>query len=198
MTYGPDCHRITAGSLMKTKISLLVGVTLFCLSAITSGSKATSQRPMDSPAGALADLVLTNGRVWIGGDSASFAGAVAISGNQIVHVGSAAEIKQLIGDHTRVIDLGGRLAAPGFNDAHIHFLSGALGLDEIDLTGARTVAEMVERIAAYARKNPDREWLTGRGWLYTPFPGGLPTKTYLDAVIKDRPMFLWAWDGHSG
>ncbi|MGH9937240.1 MAG: amidohydrolase, partial [Blastocatellia bacterium] len=141
---------------------------------------------------------MTNGRVWLGGGSSSFAEAVAIRGNQIVRVGRAAEIKQLIDERTRVIDLGGRLAAPGFNDAHIHFLSGALGLSEIDLTGSGNVAEMIERIAAYARKNPGKQWITGRGWEYSPFPGGLPTKVYLDAVIKDRPVFLRAYDGHSG
>jgi hypothetical protein len=145
-----------------------------------------------------ADLALINGRVWLGGDSSTFAEAVAIRGNSVIRIGKTAEIKQLIGEGTRVIDLGGKLAAPGFNDAHIHFLGGALGLGEIDLTGAKSVAEMVERIAAYARKNPDKQWLTGRGWEYTPFPGGLPTKSYLDAVIKDRPVFLIAYDGHSG
>ena len=56
---------------------------------------------------------------------------------------------------------------------------------------------MVGRIGAFAKKNPDRPWITGSGWEYTPFPGGLPTKTYLDAVIKDRPIFLKAYDGHS-
>lgn len=181
---------------MKTTPPFFLAITLLCLSAISFGSKAATQRAADLSDGARADLVLTNGRVWFG--SSSFAEAVAIRGNQIVRVGSAAEIKQLIGEFTRVIDLGGKLATPGFNDAHIHFLSGALGLEEIDLTGAGTVAEMVERIAAYARKYPDRQWLTGRGWVYAPFPSGLPTKAYLDAVIKDRPVFLRASDGHSG
>ena len=183
---------------MKTTPTSILAVTLFCLSTISSGSRATAQRSADSSAGARADLVLTNGRVWPGGDSTSFAESVAIRGNQIVRVGAAAEIKQLIDERTRVVDLGGKLVTPGFNDAHIHFLSGALGLDEIDLTGAATVAEMVERIAAYARNNPGKQWITGRGWIYKPFPGGLPTKTYLDAVIKDRPVFLRAYDGHSG
>jgi predicted amidohydrolase YtcJ len=175
-----------------------LAVILLFLSAITSGSKEAARRSADLSEEAQADLVLTNGRVWLGGDSSSFAEAVAIRGNQIVRVGSAAEIKKMIGEGTRALDLGGKLAAPGFNDAHIHFLSGALGLDEIDLTGAASVAEMVERVAAYARKNPDRQWLTGHGWVYTPFPGGLPSKTYLDAVIKDRPVFLRSYDGHSG
>jgi len=183
---------------MNTKIPLFLAVALFCLAAISSGSKATARQSANSSVGAAADLVLTNGRVWLGGGASSFAEVVAIRGNQIVRVGRAAEVKQLIDERTRVIDLGGRLVAPGFNDAHIHFLSGALGLSEIDLTGSRNVAEMIERIASYAHKNPGRQWITGRGWGYSPFPGGLPTKAYLDAVIKDRPVFLRACDGHSG
>ena len=184
--------------MMKTTPLFFLTIALFCLSAITAGSKVTAQRSADTSVGARADLVLTNGRVWLGGGGSSFSEAVAIIGNQIVQVGSAAEIKKMIGEGTRVIDLGARLAIPGFNDAHIHFLSGALGLDEIDLTGAESVAQMVDRIAVYARKNPEKEWLTGRGWIYALFPGGFPTKSYLDAVIKDRPIFLRAYDGHSG
>lgn len=145
-----------------------------------------------------ADLLLTNGRIWTGDNANYFVEAAAIRGSQIIRTGTSAELKSLIGANTQVIDLGGRLASPGFNDAHIHFLGGSMGLNQIDLTGTKTVAEMVERIAAYAKKNPDKQWITGRGWEYTPFPGGLPTKTYLDAIIKDRPVFLSAYDGHSG
>lgn len=144
------------------------------------------------------DLALINGRIWTGGDANALVEAVAIRGNQIIRTGTTPEIRQLTGERTQIIDLAGRFAAPGFNDAHIHFLSGASGLSEIDLTGSKTVAEMLERIADFAKKNPDRPWLTGRGWEYTPFPGGLPTKIYLDAVIKDRPVFIRAYDGHSG
>ncbi len=151
-----------------------------------------------TPKAEIADLVLINGRIWTGADSTSMVEAVAVSGDQIIRVGTTAEIRQTIDQRTQVIDLGGRLASAGFNDAHIHFLGGAMGLSEVDLTNAKSVAEMIERIAAFAKQHPDRQWITGRGWEYTPFPGGLPTKTYLDAIIKDRPVFLRAYDGHSG
>ncbi len=187
---------------MKTNSSLFLVAFLFCLFVISYDSNAESQQSIhpgaDAVAGAPVDLALINGKIWLGGDSSSFAEAVAIRGNQIVSVGRAEQIKKLIDDRTRVIDLGGKLAGPGFNDAHVHFLSGALGLSEVDLTGSKNVAEMVERIAAYARKRPGKEWITGRGWEYAPFPGGLPTKAYLDAVVNDRPVFLRAYDGHSG
>ncbi|MBS1791541.1 MAG: amidohydrolase [Acidobacteria bacterium] len=176
---------------MKILLRVCLLAFFVCFSSIFLSSSAQT-----SP-GESADLILTNGRIWTGGDSNSFVEAVAIRGNQIVRVGTAAEIKQLAGQQTQLIDLGGRLASPGFNDAHIHFLSGAMGLNQVDLTGTKTVAEMVERIAAYAKTHPDRQWITGRGWEYTPFPGGLPTKVYLDAIVKDRPVFLSAYDGHS-
>lgn len=176
---------------MKLLLRLFLIAICFCFHSFTA------YQPAQSSAAETADLILTNGRIWLGSDSASFAEAVAIRGNQIIRVGTATEIKQLSGPQTQVIDLGGRLVSPGFNDAHIHFLGGASGLNQVDLTGAKTVAEMVERIAAYAKKNPDQKWITGRGWEYTPFPGGLPTKIFLDAVIKDRPVFLSAYDGHS-
>ncbi|HQR34726.1 MAG TPA: amidohydrolase [Blastocatellia bacterium] len=176
---------------MKPVLRLFLIVICFCLHAFIAHQPAQSS-PVET-----ADLILTNGRIWLGNDSTSFAEAVAIRGNQIIRAGTAIEIKQLSGPQTQVIDLGGRLASPGFNDAHIHFLGGASGLNQVDLTGTKTVAEMVDRIAAYAKKNPDQKWITGRGWEYTPFPGGLPTKIFLDAIIKDRPVFLSAYDGHS-
>ena len=145
-----------------------------------------------------ADLALINGRVWLGNDASSFAEAVAIQGKTILRVGTTAQIREVIDARTQVIDLAGRLVAPGFNDAHIHFLGGAMGLREIELFDAQSPAEIVERVAAYAKKNPNAAWITGRGWQYTSFPGGLPTKSYLDAVVKDRPVYLRSYDGHSG
>jgi hypothetical protein len=146
----------------------------------------------------VADVALVNGRLWTGAGAAPPAAALAISGDRILRVGANAEIKQLTSARTQIIDLGGRRAAPGFNDAHIHFLSGALGLTEVDLTDAKSVAEMQRRITDYARQHPAVEWITGRGWEYTPFPGGLPQREQLDAVVSDRPVFLRAYDGHSG
>ncbi len=185
------------GQNMKLSFRLLIA---FCVSFSSILAYFPSQFSLaaQAPQVEIADLVLTNGRIWTGGDANSVVEALAIRGDQIVRIGTTVEIKPLIGPKTQVIDLAGRLASPGFNDAHIHFLGGAMGLNQVDLTGAKTVAEMVERIAVYAKKYPDKQWITGRGWEYTPFPGGLPSKIYLDAIIKDRPVFLSAYDGHSG
>ncbi len=143
------------------------------------------------------DLILINGHVWTSINSTSFAEAIAIQGNQIIQVGKSVDIRKLADKNTQVVDLKGRLVIPGFNDAHIHFLNGSLGLSEVELTGADTIEEVLKRITDFARENPEKKWITGRGWQYTMFTGGFPSKELLDKVISDRPIWIRAYDGHS-
>jgi predicted amidohydrolase YtcJ len=144
------------------------------------------------------NLILTNGRIWTGIASPRFAEAIAITGSKVSHVGTSGAITRMAGPATKVIDLKGRMAMPGFNDAHIHFLGGSLGLREVDLTGACTVEEMQRRIRDYAERNPDVEWITGSGWEYSCFPANrVARKEDLDLAVKDRPALIRAYDGHS-
>jgi hypothetical protein len=53
-------------------------------------------------------------------------------------------------------------------------------------------------IAAHAAATPERAWVLGRGWLYAPFPGGLPDRHLLDAIVPDRPAWMGCYDGHTG
>ena len=148
---------------------------------------------------AVADLALVNGRIWTGDETTPWAEAIAIKGNQVLRVGKYATIKPLLSKQTKVIDLGGHLAVPGFNDAHTHFLGGSLDLTEVSLNGARSLQQMQTRVTDYARQHPDEIWITGAGWEYSSFPGQrLPTRADLDAVVKDRPVYLRAYDGHTG
>ena len=149
-----------------------------------------------SPADAV-DLVVLNGRIFTGNEQQPFAEAMAVRKNKIVAIGTTAEIKAMIGSSTKQYQLNGKLVIPGFNDAHIHFLSGSLGLSTVDLNQSKTPEEAVAEVAKYAKKNPNAKWITGLGWQYTIFPGGMPTKEMLDAVISDRPVYIRAYDGHS-
>lgn len=144
------------------------------------------------------DKLLVNGRIWTGGESPSFVEAIAIRGNKILATGTTAELQKSAKTKTRVIDLQGKLVIPGFNDAHIHFLGGSIGLTEVDLSGASKPEDVVKLVNAFAAKNPGRAWITGRGWQYTTFPGGLPTRYLLEGITEDKPVFLRAYDGHSG
>jgi len=151
-------------------------------------------RPADAPA----DLVLTGGRVWTAETAGPWAEAVAIREGRIVYVGDAAGTTRLRGPKTQLIALGGRLVLPGFDDAHIHMMSGAGSLDRVDLIEDQTVEAVQARIRAFAAAHPASGWILGRGWLYGSFPGGLPTKAQLDAAVPDRPAYMECYDGHSG
>ena len=143
-----------------------------------------------------ADLIVQNGKVYAGVDGV-VADAVAVRGTTILRVGSAREVDGLRGPRTQVVDAHGGTIAPGFNDSHVHFLSGALALNQVDLGGLTALAPIQEKIRAFAAAHPGQPWVVGRGWLYSPFPGGLPTREQLDAAVPDRPAVMTCYDGHS-
>jgi predicted amidohydrolase YtcJ len=145
-----------------------------------------------------ADLILTGGRIWTAAAEAPWAQAVAVRGDRIVYVGTNAFAASLRSPQTEVVDLRGRLAVPGFNDAHIHLMEGALSLERVDLIEDDSLAAVQARIRNFAAANATRPWVLGRGWLYGSFPGGLPTKEQLDAVVSDRPAYMECYDGHTG
>ena len=124
--------------------------------------------------------------------------AVAVRGNRIAAVGTTADIRELAGEKTTVVDAHGGSVLPGFKDSHIHFLSGGLSLDEANLLDASTFEEVMRTIRDFAAKRPERPWVAGRGWYYAPFPGGLPTRQQLDALVPDRPAYMECYDGHTG
>ena len=124
--------------------------------------------------------------------------AVAIRGNQVVRVGSNREIQRLKRAQTTVIDAKGGAVMPGFNDAHAHFISGGLSLDQINLLEATTLDEIKDTVRIWSEAHPERTWITGRGWYYQPFAGSLPTRQMLDRLVPDRPAYLVAYDGHTG
>jgi predicted amidohydrolase YtcJ len=145
------------------------------------------------PPSVLADRVFLGGRIWTGDPARPRAQALALSGDVIVAVGTDAEVRPYIGPATTTVNLRGRFVAPGFNDAHLHFLV----VETVDLADAASVEEAQSRIRAYATAHPERPWVTGRGWVYGAFPGGLPHRRQLDAVIADRPVFMTSYDGHT-
>jgi predicted amidohydrolase YtcJ len=148
------------------------------------------------PAAEPADLIILNGRVHPGG-GAPPAEAVAVRGNRILAVGTGADIETHRTESTTTIDAKGGTVLAGFNDAHVHFLSGGESLDRVSLFDAETLEEVQETVRSFAETRPDRPWVLGQGWLYASFPGGLPTRHQLDAVVSDRPALMGCYDGHS-
>jgi hypothetical protein len=144
-----------------------------------------------------ADLVLRNGRLYTVDDAAPWAEAAAVRNGRLVYVGDEAGAARYIGGATRVIDLGGRLALPGFVDSHAHPISSYKHFFEIDLNGCRGGMECQRRVADYARSHPGAAFFRGRGWSNTDFPRTGPDKRLLDAVVPRRPVSLSSEDGHS-
>lgn len=145
-----------------------------------------------------ADLVFTNGRVWTADAARPWAQAVAIRGDRIAYVGDPEGVAAFRGPQTKTRDLGGRLMTPGFNDAHVHLSGGALSLERVDLIEEQSLDAVQKKIQDFAGANPKSPWVLGRGWLYGSFPGGLPVKEQLDAVVPDRPAYMECYDGHTG
>ena len=182
---------------VSTQVSLLALVTIMkckfalCVSVImaTVGANAESKPS--------ATLIVTNAAVYTVDKQQPKAEAVAVIGDRIVAVGSRADIDLWRGPQTKLIDVGGKLLLPGFNDAHVHFIQGGAQLDQVQLTDASTPDDFAKRIAAQVKKTPKGEWILGGRWDETKWPNQeLPTKTLVDPITGDTPIFVERFDGH--
>ncbi len=164
------------------------------LSAFSLVLLAASGQSQSKPA---ADLIVTNAKVWTVDKSRPTAQAVAVLGERIVAVGSIAEANAWRGPNTRVIDAAGKLLLPGFNDSHVHFVSGGSQLDNVQLNDATSAEEFTRRIGARARSAAKGEWILGGDWDETKWnPAQLPTKELIDSITPDTPVFVNRYDGH--
>lgn len=170
---------------------ILVGLTLICLFYVT-----TTIRENIEPA--IADLVLINGHIYTADSDAGIVAAVAIRNGRIIKVGSNEHVLDLKGEETRVVDLDGRFAMPGFNDAHGHLANAAIQAMHLDLSGVGSLEDLKSMVAMQADKRDPGSWIYGRGWdesLWT--DSQVPTRDDLDEVASGYAVFLERADGHS-
>jgi predicted amidohydrolase YtcJ len=157
---------------------------------------ATFSTHADKPSFA-ADLVIINAKIHTMNQDQAVAEAVAVSGNRIVAVGSTKDVRKLVGTNTRVIDAKNQLVLPGFNDAHVHFMSGGFQLASVDLRDANTPEEFAGRIRDFAAKLPEGRWITGGDWDHERWPDArLPTRDLIDRYTANTPVFVNRLDGH--
>ncbi len=140
----------------------------------------------------LATQVFVNGDVWTGEPGQARAQALALRGPRLLVVGSNARALARRGPATRVVDLQGRFVAPGFNDAHLHFLV----IERAEFDDVEDLTTLQGRLRTYAQAHPEAAWVRGRGWGDVAFPGRVPHRRYLDAVVAERPVYLSDRDGH--
>jgi predicted amidohydrolase YtcJ len=145
-----------------------------------------------------ADLLLTDLDVYCNDGRGTWGRELAIKDGRILAVGLAdgdlAEFRE--GPNTEVISMPGRLALPGFQDAHIHAPFAGRNRLRVWLNDVVGRREYLGLIADYAAANPGEQWIVGGGWAMEAFPGGLPRKEDLDAIVPDRPVFLINKDLH--
>ena len=152
-----------------------------------------------------ADLVLYNGTIYTmdtapcpGQDREPRAEAVAIAGNRIVAVGDDQELLGLLAPGGEALDLRGRIVLPAFTDCHIHFLSYALRLRQINLTGLTSKEAVLERVAARVAEVTPGRWLEGGGWDRNLWADpSFPTRADLDRVAPRHPVALSSKCGHA-
>ena len=146
--------------------------------------------------------ILLEGRIWCGlkaDGSAQWAEAVAIRGDRIAAVGRRTAVWAVAGPDTRRVDLGGRVAVPGFNDAHQHLLPLGLGMKHVNLRpeAVRTLDELLGRIRAAAAGAPKGAWVLARGYDHNELDVRRhPTVEELTAAAPDNPVLVRRTCGH--
>ncbi len=156
------------------------------------------------PAGPTAELVLTNGKVVTMDESRPEAQALAMAGDTVLAVGTSDEIRAYVGSETRVVDLEGALAVPGFVESHGHFMGLGSAQTQLDLLDTSTWAEIVSKVDSAVDEARPGQWIRGRGWhqeKWDEAPArtveGFPTRDELDRVAPENPVVLTHASGHA-
>jgi hypothetical protein len=168
----------------KLKALSVLGAGLYLAGATYA---AAQQADLNSP-----DLVVINAKVLTMDAGSSIAEAIAIRDGKILAVGSSASIKALIGPQTRVFDVAGKTVVPGLIDTHAHFKAAGMSDYVVNMSRAKTVAEALEAIKAFAAKKKPGEWIVGGPWHP---PSQLAEKRYLtrqeiDSAAPNNPVYL--------
>ncbi|MEX5296683.1 amidohydrolase [Kocuria sp. CPCC 205268] len=140
-------------------------------------------------------VLYRNGSVYSPADP--FATALLVDGDRVAWVGSEEAARSLQDASMDVVDLDGRLLAPGFVDSHVHVTETALALSTLDLTAAGSLHEVLEAVAAAARTGTGP--VLGSGWDESVWPERrAPTAEELDRAAGGREVYLTRIDVHSG
>src|SRR6218665_956107 len=158
-----------------------------------------------------ADLLLHHARIYSVDSAFTVYEAMAVKDGKIQDLGSSEELLKKY-DAAETVDAKGKFIFPGFIDAHCHFVGYGLGLRQANLTGTRSFKEVLQRVSAFAGKNPgpldgsssqpayngSGDWLIGRGWDQNDWEHkAYPDRRQLDSLFPNRPVLLVRVDGHA-
>ena len=164
------------------RLLLIIAITILCFSCAEKSGKD------------IADKIYFNAKIWTGDSANAWADAIAIKGKEIMYVGK--DYESFKGANTEMIDLGGKLMTPGFIDNHTHFLTGGYNLSAVDLRKAKTPQEFISILKEFCHKQNDDRWILGGDWDHEAWGGELPSRSWIDSVTGNHPLFVNRYDGH--
>ena len=151
-----------------------------------------------------ADVVIMGGKIATVDPNLGNVEALAINGYQITAVGSNEEISSLIGSETKIVELNGRFAMPGFIEGHGHYLSLGRSKQILDLNDVKNWNEIVSMVAVAVDKANPGDWIFGRGWHQEKWDSlpdaavdGVPINDTLNEVSAENPVILGHASGHA-
>jgi predicted amidohydrolase YtcJ len=148
--------------------------------------------------GEVADVIYTNGRIYTVNEAQPWVEAVAITDGKFIKVGSNDDVEAVTGEGTETVDLSGQFVMPGLIDTHTHPFASAIDvLDHLVLDDPKNLEDIQQQVLAYAKANPDKEWIEGLAWPKGMFKGENAMREWLDEVITDRPVSLMDQGGHA-
>ncbi|XYH92884.1 amidohydrolase [Sorangium sp. So ce1128] len=184
--------------LRATLLSLFGSLALGCASPGPPSATAPGPPPATATPWTPADLLIKAGVVRTMDPGKPRAEAVAVRGERIVFVGSAADAKAFVGPGTRVVELPGRAVVPGLVDGHGHLYGLGVALETLSVRGTKSAEAAAAVVAEAAKARPRGEWITGRGWDQNLWPGAaFPAHAPLDAAAPEHPVALRRVDGHA-
>ena len=173
--------------------------TLLSLLALSLLLGACSPSEPEAPAvrAVIADLILTNAKVYTMNPARDWAEAVAIRDGRIIFVGSNDAVQQHAGKATKVVDLQQKMLLPSFQDVHIHPISGGIAYTGCPLFDLESLERLLEEISICVADNPEADHILGYGWNWGQFIDLKPHKQLLDAIDSSRPLIFGDADGHT-
>ncbi len=143
------------------------------------------------------DFIIYNATIYTVDNIFSTADAMVVRDGKIVHVGSKKDLLDWY-DAKEKIDAGGAFIYPGLIDAHAHFKAYGQSLFQVNLYGAKSWEEAVDRIRKFADEHPAEEWITGRGWDQNVWETKeFPNNSQLNQYFPHKPVLVTRVDGHA-
>lgn len=140
------------------------------------------------------DLIITNGKIHTMDSCKEIVEAVAVKNGKIIKIGKNNEVLSLKTENTEVIDLGGKVMVPGFNDSHMHLLNFANSLKMVELNNCTSIDDILQKTKTFIEEKAIEKgkWVLGKGWNHDYFQSEkrFPTRYDLDKISTEHPIVL--------